>query len=650
MRLRDFSAGLTILTLGAVFAACGGADDVDVRESGTTSEATTASSGDEAESLAPPADAGDSTPPFDELEPEILRGRVLHAESATPLDDVWVRLRRAGTTRWAHTDRRGYFHADGLLKDGRISVRVGLDREGPWFAPGALEVEHAAAKASETVHVLRVASGPGYRLDFLQAAADNPGLWAARLVERDADGHQRSWSWRDLRLGEVPRLRYAADEFPEQRSFHSHVELRLKGRDWFGRAPVRRVAGEWLEPVLIPLVQYTAFGGSLVDEEGGAVAGAEISFLQKTGASLPVQGAQWRSVWSAADGAFRLPLELEPGEYQFCIRSEGREPVRLTLSLAEGETLGRALRLPSAREGKGSLVVEVRGEEGDPSLVIVSLRSTGESGQRRILHTESPSDPKGRVELTGATQRFHFRGLLPGDYEVTLFPADGARYEPDRLDTSLPSENESGGEALVFQRRSGSPRLPLRFQVIDGRSEESLRRYQVGLSSPGWWYPLGRFVAAGDVFGSLPKDSPIGWTVFAEGYRPARGLLSEAREEEGGLVIDVALEPGWGGELILRDGSSVARLPNWDTRQQVGSVHQAPPVPGVEVHVDGVLVGVSDASGKLVFERDVAPERLELFKPGWSRLAGASGELVDLDDLALFREARTAVVWMMPDE
>lgn len=494
---------------------------------------------------------------------------------------------------------------------------------------------------------LRAAAAPGeaqglsFELDFLDAAQDEPERWEARLVERNGRGSFRTWSWQVLQPGPWPRLVYPRTEHEPDSDFAAQVELRLRERDWFARAPVSSTRGDRSGPVRLELVQYAGFGGVLLDVEGQAVADAQLWLWQATGSEVPLLYDGLRAAWSDEQGRFQYSARLEPGSYHLRVLSEGRADVQLDVELESGEIEGYELRLAGVEATEQLAVAIVGGDPSAPPEVIVSLRSLDDNAVRRTLHTRQEATRQGFVEVVGSGCAMLFAELPAGRYEVAAFGVDGWRYAPALVEIELPFD----AEGLSLVTLGAAPR-ELHLRVRDERGEP-LARPWLRLAGERWWFPEASLVRDGESSGRIAAGAAADrWMVFAEGYRPAHGSLAEPGDEP----VEAVLRPGWGCELLLRDASAGLPRPDLDSWQQAAWIFQAQPLGGVTVLADGVPIGRSDATGRVRLALDAAPRRLEFDKPGWrvldARAAGGEGG----GEAAALARAGAAVLWFRPAE
>lgn len=592
----------------------------------------------------PPPTAEEEESPFPaDLPADRLRGRVLDRRTAQGLPDLWVRLRRRGETSLVRTDERGYFFADRALPQGMVGARVGIDEWDPRLEPGLLRLEHDPATAAEVRHVLRVDAGPGYRLEFLPIEVRNPERWKARLVERDDRGSERAWSWRALRPGEPPWLRYETVEHEPDPRYSARIELRLEGGAPYSRAAVSRTIGVAEEPVRFVLSRLAAFGGEVIDPTGRPVVDARVSLRQLTGGTLPVVSDAWRSAYTLRSGVFLFEHGVEPGRYRVRVASAGREDVDFILDLEEEGITGYRIRLkevPIAGAVSGELRTD--GAGGTP-LALLSLRSTDGGGVGRWLHPLEKEPLWGSLTAEEARLSFTFEDLPVGRYELELFSLDGRPWEPRALELEAPATG------LSFTAGEGAPPVAYSFDVRDRATGEALSECRVVFRAPGWWNPEGLLLAPGSVAARVSPETGLTWMVYQPGFRPSYGDLPHA-VEGAALEIPVELERGWGAELWLRDVGGGADRPELDTWATMALVHQASPVPGVPVRGDGVVLGVSDGSGVVRVSLEAAPGRLEVGGAEWEAIDSAffaGGRLLPGSDTGgATREYRSVPIWL----
>ncbi len=581
---------------------------------------------------------------------EFLHGRVVDRRTGQGVPLLWVELERKGVRAWLQTDALGYFEASADFPAGKVRARVHLSREGVRLSSRPLRFDHDPAQAAETSHVLRVDCGPCFALD-LAGGGGSAQHWEARLVERSADGPDRDWSWQTLLPGEAPLLRYASLEHEPSSAYHARVELRLKGRDWFGRAPVRSTSSVGLQEVKPRLVQYAAFGGLVIDTEGQAVPRCEVMLRQELGEALPAFSKTWQRARSDALGNFLFEQTLEPGRYHVRVLAEGREPTNFDIAIAEGGLAGYELRVASLDTQhalRGHIAPQLIGE---PVAVMLSL-SRSDGLVERVLHPlQRPSELRVDTLLPSRDGGvdFTFEALPAGEYELALFALDGVRYNSPTRTVSVP------GDTLLITSSAPTPRVRVAFDVVGAGEQRALDHYHALFRVPGWWTADGHRLQPGAEVAAFPLDSPMNWVIYAHGYRPAYGELmqlepaAEARDgtepDCGPRRLAVELEPGWGVELWLKQVGPRGVPAGEDSYSEAARTRARQPLAGVSVLADGKLVGESDADGLVRLSLDVKPRKLSFEKPGWHALdtdSYSKGSLVEVQP----EERRSVVIWM----
>ncbi|MFT7668916.1 MAG: hypothetical protein ACI8X5_001616 [Planctomycetota bacterium] len=589
------------------------------------------------------AGESDSVALFDQASLESLRGRVIYSQTAQPISQVWVRLVHGDREQIALTTDTGHFFTKESLPDGEVRAFVALDENGPWLEPESVLLQHSSAGAASTIQTLRIKAGPSYSLDFLSHASDEPARWEARLIEVGSGDRKRAWAWQVLRPGDPPLLRYASPRYPPQEEWKPFVEVRQRGKDWFGRARVEGNQGGRTKPLKLKLIQYASFGGILIDANGRPIDEAQVDLLLAKGTQIPAFYDDPQTAWSDVDGVFGYPAILEPGHYHMTVRSEGRENSVLDVEIIRGNTGGFEFRLDAVIAHEQIPVALLGPDEGPLPAAIVSLRSLGSKYPvRRSLHTKMGFVPHGFVEQSGIGYGMLFADLIPGRYELSIFGLDGIRYVPESLVVELPLDLEG----ISFLQVNNDPPRELHFAVLPKDGENELAFHSVRISSKDWWYPSSTRVEQGVASGSVALDSPAGeWMVWAPGYQPKYGNLAQLDATQSGpAVIDVELSKGWGAEIIVRDATEGVPRPNFDAWQLAAYAHQANPIEGVLVIAEGTVVGHTNAAGRARISMDAKPGDLMLYREGW-RVMGAGGGLEDMD--ILDRE-RGAVIWMEP--
>jgi hypothetical protein len=539
------------------------------------------------------------------------------------------------TLTW--TDEDGAFETLGALPAGPVTATVFPARQ--FDVPGhAPSFEHDPA--APRVHRLTIETGPRLAL-AVQDPADprRAAPLRARLLQRNAAGGQRRWSWRpvaperdrasrgatrtlpdELLLPRPGILYYARDEFPPEPGWESWVEV--EGRNGFACALARQPdeSGAAPLPVLLaerPIlrVSATSTAGELAvqrDPETRVesppfmleLEPLELAHVAPFGPRPALPAGRGHGLSSIAAG--------DPGRYRVTIRAEGCRPEVRTVDLGSGVTelehvLLVAEHAPDVIEG----VVTVPAGSGPP-IAVVHLASRWAEGAVRstpalppLLHTRVRGEAVVLADAAATSARFRFTDLEPGDYDLWVEPLNGAgapRHERVRAGRT--------GLVIPLTPPAEAP-VGFRVRLPDGAR---LERAPVALQSPAWPFP---------VLFDVPLDRPVlrwapgselEWCVRVPGYAPAYGGHGAWRG--GAPLADVALEVGWGFELALREGCGLERDANTIEARWRALVEHAP-LAGVEIALDGVAAGVTDARGVLRLTGDTYPERFTLALAGY---------------------------------
>ncbi len=614
-------------------AACSGGAELEPAAPAADSRAELAAE-EPVEETAPPSQ--------EERAPASLRGRVVDRATGVGVAQLWVELTGEGHIASLRTDAEGYFQLGTPVPAGRVRARVSLSPSGERVPSRPSRFEHDPALGAQEVHALRVEMGPSIALRFGEAAGVAPERFEARLVERGPGGEDREWSWRRLVAGELPMLRYTSVEFPPSPAFHARVELRLVAGDWFGRAPVRSTSSVEVQEVPVRLVQYAAFGGVVVDEEGVAVPEALVLLRQEAGDALPAYARGWRRARAGVGGAFLFAQELEPGRYHVRVLAEGRSPIDFDLKIEEGGLSGYEIRIPAlAAEAALTGVVRALRPGGQPA-VVLSLWSEDRSVERVLHALQKPSALE--RDALGVSEEgdlyFSFTQLPAGSYELAAFALDGRSYSLEPVAFDLP------GEPIELEPVPVSSTKLVAFDVEPAGEGPSLESYEVVFRSRDWWNPEGHRLAPGSPLAALPRESSVTWMLGAPGFRPVYGSRASFEPGVGPDAPDrasVALHPGWGVELWLKEAGPRGVPEASNTFDEMAIVRARRGLAGVRVLADGVQVGVSDERGVVRLTLAQEPELLEFEVAGFAPLESESYARGRLFGAALSR-----VVWFEP--
>ena len=200
--------------------------------------------------------------------------------------------------------------------------------------------------------------------------------------------------------------------------------------------------------------------------------------------------------------------------------------------------------------------------------------------------------------------RMRFEGLEPGEWIVDLANTGHLPSFAPMLPVSV---DASVGELeLVCLDRAQSMET-LALELVEAESGEPIASGSVLLFLDGE-LSMGRgFMLGQGVVGPIVAGRELDFLVAAIGRRPLfeRGVRLPLGEATDGRVAR-AMEPGWGLLVVARD----------DT----GS-----PVAGVELELDGVPAGRTDASGRLLLAGDSPGTRVGVRGDAWELAGGDAG-------------------------
>ena len=483
---------------------------------------------------------------------------------------------------------------------------------------------------------------PSYPLRFLKQAAEDPARWEARLIERAAEGHCTFWSWRVLELGTPdPRLTYASIEHPLRDDVEVFAEVRQRGGDWLARTQVPVARGVQVEPIDMKLLQVAVFGGGVVDGDGDPVMNAELRLYQVEGSRAPVFYSHPHLAWTNDAGEFRFG-GVEPGNYWLRVVTEGRPPVVLQLQLEGGDSSSYELKM-STLESMGQLPIAVLGfHEGHLPSALLTLHSLDGQGVRRVAHPRKDDDALAQLMRAGVGYAGLFPRLPEGRYALSVLGLDSHPYEP----ATSQIEFDALGEGVRIQAQLTEESHPLRFLVRAAGSEEALRDCYLRFSSNTWWAPESLVLQPTEKEASFSPDMPTPqWMVGRAGYQPAFGTFEPDESNPDETLEEIELVPGWGCELLFRDGRARLPAPESDTWERTGAVHLAAPLEGVAVYADGEKVAQSDQTGRVRILLPAPPTSLRFEFGDWEELPHYLTGFVDAHDIRGIETVGSTVVW-----
>lgn len=515
----------------------------------------------------------------------------------------------------------GRFASLGDFPSGRIRAVVHDDGA----MVGRAEIDHDAALGTLDWRV-EIPIGPTIPFASIDDLPIRAGAWRARIVESalaaevigeiDVVGDglalrapsavrpDRVWSWRTLRAGEHPWIRYARREHDPIAEVLPAIELRDDVANRRGSTLLRKALG--VHPP--------------VDVDTTPFAKARIHVRREARGEVKAMRA---ALWDTRD----LPLDGGPGAPVF---DEG---------VVDAEGL---VEFSDLEGGTKHFVAWSAEERVDHHFVI-------EEGPSEVVEARArPIDRLARIVVTGWSPQsdrnddvmYLLANLASAGGRMRALVAWGTRQ--DVMYDHVFSTVYMSGDGLELCRVHGSYPGPddelarFRFEVAaDARGAEIAFGPKGQLFPPTAWDPKRALAFSG--------IAPFAWSAWADGMQPVFGdeksFTSEGRQprdDEDRRAVRVAFERGYGTQIVLRAGDPadpVAELPQAkpgvrdsvrprrDRKGEQASVAAAilaaPPVPGVVLLIDGLPAGTSDAGGELRVAQFVKPSALKLIGRGW---------------------------------
>ena len=480
------------------------------------------------------------------------------------------------------------------------------------------EILHEAARGT-TDWSVEVPIGPTISLTSIDDRPIRAEAWRARIVEsalapeivgeldvlesalvmRAPSGARpdREWSWRTLRPGNRPWIRYPRREHAPAVGVRAALELRDDVANRRGVAPLRATIG------IHPAVE----------------------------------------VDSVAFAKMRLRLVRAPEHEKL--------PMRVVVYDTRDEPLAGVLTAPVFDEG----VVDDQGEIEFTDLEGGTKHVVGWSREERVDHhlvvSEGPSDfvpvPAKRTELCadGRVVNRELPWFAADRLYVVAKPAAAEdrmrgwlakgevenRFLREVIDTALGGIE---GRVVLGDFLSSHFRESPTYQLAAYRFEAGPRTGAEILFGPsGSLFPSGGWSAERPLV--LLERTDFSWSAWSEGQQPLFGSqVGDVDGTDETRRIELRFDPGWGAQIVLRAGSPndiVDEPAMWSLERprRQGRVQErakapsdaavlaAPPVPGVTLRIDGLDEGLSDAVGELRIRRPFRPDRLTLVGRGW---------------------------------
>lgn len=374
------------------------------------------------------------------------------------------------------------------------------------------------------------------------------------------------------------------------------VELRSSDGRWRGGSWVERLAGSSPEPVRVVIESAAWLVARVVLPPNGDVVGANFRLVERL---APGETRAPRVHGGNGGGSAANPLEirfLEPGEYHLSARDANWSPYERDVTIVRGENdLGTILLEPRPVMGEIRGVIESRSGKYEGACHVSLSRTPFEHDAFFDHSIDFVDDGTGKL-----VAQFELENVTAGEWFLYVHCHDGFTHTNSLLTVVAPKDDVR----IVLEDAA----IDVEFELVDAKSGASLDE-ESGVSwecGEAWEYEHGPTVVAE----GLP-DAPERFTFVASapGYVPKRGTAAAlertpaSASSRARLKGVIALERGFGGELHVRDRT------RWSA------------VAGVEIFADDVLLGATDAHGKLWFTLPAPPSRVRIEKPGWRWVA-----------------------------
>ena len=439
---------------------------------------------------------------------------------------------------------------------------------------------------------LRVPIGPTYTL-ALTAPFDWP---STELIAYLGVSEEEPWSVLEhctlmrapVRGSSVPYVRFRRDlsYLPEDRPWILHVET----VDGLFGGDVQVPAGNGLHEGVVPItLQPTAkLLVNLVSDAGVSSSMVIAQAVNGNTRRVLLGGAQEQQ----PDGRFRcgrVICGIPPGEYDLLVTCGGVEPIQETVTLLPGEMFTHDIEIqqaPGVSHIRGELH-SVSGQYHDRCMICLQPRPKGD--WKWVQPTWEERDGEWFAP-------FEIESLAEGEYDLVFFSLmDYYRWTP------LPATITPPVEELVLTCHDTDPVRTLKFKVTDVDSGESIPRAFAYLTAEGCAQSQ---TSMATIIPGVPVDASFTWWLTADGYVPLWGDENDVSGQEPFKdeildLIEVEMEPGWGARIDAR---------------QLGSLE---PLEGVEVIVDDVVAGTTDATGMFELILEEKPLSVELRRDGW---------------------------------
>lgn len=540
-----------------------------------------------------------------------VRGLVVDARTREIVPHVEVVLTLGPRTERILVGDDGRFASADEFPSGEIHAVVHDDGA----VVGEARIEHDAM-AGTNERRIEVSIGPTIPVASVDKVAVRVEAWRARIVESalfpeivaelevvesglavrtpSTARPDREWSWKSIRPGNPPWIRYPRHEHEPNSSVRSLLELRDDSANRKG------------------------------------------SFILKStvGVHPPVD------VETLAFAKARLRLVRAPANEKL--------PMRVVVYDTRDDPLPGAPTAPVFDEG----VVDDKGEIEFTDLDGGTKHVVGWSREERVdQHLVVPAGPLDFFDVPtkraerGARTWVKNRGLpwyMADLIHVVAKPAVAAGRMRGWM-TSIDRGGSFQGEAVYAGIDAHVVLGEMSQRTFGGRLRDVFTVYRFDVDKHAdaeiCFGPTGSFFPAKSRGARDPlvlfEALQFSWSAWSEGKQPVFGTtqdFGEAADDTRAVKFD--FEPGWGAHIVLRAGSpsdirsdlalwtdekmrNRSRSEDRDGPRVEAAVLAAPPVVGVTLQIDGYDEAVSDEAGEIRLRRAFEPRQLTLVGRGW---------------------------------
>lgn len=531
-----------------------------------------------------------------EQEVALLTGALRELHGTEPIPHYALEVRDAeGARELVWTDGEGQFRSTREYPAGTLIVTQidhpdmdGLLR----YAGSVLQVGQGLALSQpfdpgHGPYAWKATTGPTYSL-----ALSAPFPWDSRELKASLQATQEfeppCWVVQaPVRRPDGPWVRFQPlyGSLPADRPWRLAIET--GDGLWGGEALVQPGEGRYPEPVAIELVARACLEVELLS--AGPLREPVVTLESVAdGTRRAMFGTAKQTLEDGRTGYEFELTALPPGSQRVLVRADGEEYLAAQVLLEADQRIRRVLEVGVAQD-----VAHVRGVLRSASGMLREPVNVQLFGQGSTWS----EDPEW-IESNGAwVAPFAFENLPQGDYVVRLVPQDSYRHwAPETLHVTPPADD------VVITCDDVAPvrELLLRVHTPDSGTFGSV----VGLVTVAGSPSPSTGTAGGNrtlrVFHhpAVPVGASFTWFAWAEGYASQWGSEEAQFVEDDRTVVDVTLEPGWGGRVTALDVGGAA-------------------LEGVAILLDGELAATTDADGTAYLATPTPPTTVELQLDGY---------------------------------